>query len=42
MIASKWYYIVIGCLGSAILGMANPLFALLFGDILGVSFEYNT
>ena len=34
----EWYYIVIGCISSVIIGFAMPVFALLFGNILGVIF----
>lgn len=35
--ASEWPYIVGGVLGSAIQGTTIPLYAILFGEILGVS-----
>ncbi|XP_018319200.1 multidrug resistance protein 1 [Agrilus planipennis] len=34
--APEWWQIVIGCLASTFVGFAMPIFAILFGDILGV------
>jgi hypothetical protein len=33
----EWPFIVIGSLGSIVMGFAMPIFGVLFGDILGVS-----
>jgi hypothetical protein len=33
----EWPYILIGSLGSIVMGFAMPIFGILFGDILGVS-----
>ena len=33
----EWPYIVLGVLGSVIQGCCTPLYAVLFGDVLGVS-----
>jgi hypothetical protein len=33
----EWPFIVLGSLGSIVIGFAMPIFGVLFGDILGVS-----
>jgi hypothetical protein len=33
----EWPFIVLGSLGSIVIGCAMPIFGVLFGDILGVS-----
>jgi hypothetical protein len=33
----EWPYILVGSLGSLVMGCAMPIFGVLFGDILGVS-----
>jgi hypothetical protein len=33
----EWPFIVVGSLGSIVIGCAMPIFGVLFGDILGVS-----
>lgn len=33
----EWPFIVVGSLGSIVIGFAMPIFGVLFGDILGVS-----
>jgi hypothetical protein len=33
----EWPFILIGSLGSIVMGFAMPIFGVLFGDILGVS-----
>jgi hypothetical protein len=33
----EWPYILLGSVGSVVIGFAMPLFAVLFGDIIGVS-----
>jgi hypothetical protein len=33
----EWPYITLGCFTSIIVGFSMPLFAVIFGDILGVS-----
>lgn len=35
--SSEWPQILIGCVTSLIMGAAMPVFAVLFGEILGVS-----
>jgi hypothetical protein len=37
--APEWYFIVIGCIGSITFGGLQPVPAILFGSILGVSFS---
>jgi len=33
----EWPYITLGCITAVIVGFSMPLFAVIFGDILGVS-----
>jgi hypothetical protein len=33
----EWPFILIGSIGSIVMGFAMPIFGILFGDILGVS-----
>ena len=37
MNSSEWPFMVMGCIGSLIYGGANPAFAVIFAEILGVS-----
>lgn len=36
MNASEWWQIFVGCISSLIMGGAMPIFAVLFGEIIGV------
>lgn len=36
----EWPYILIGSVGSIVIGCAMPIFGVLFGDIVGVSNEH--
>lgn len=40
MNSKEWPQITIGCIGSLIAGGAMPVFAVLFGEIIGVSNLY--
>lgn len=37
MNSSEWWQIILGCLASIIAGTSMPIFAVIFGDVLGVS-----
>jgi len=39
MNAKEWHYMTLGCISALILGSVHPIFALVFGIILGVSFQ---
>ena len=39
MNASEWHFIVIGCIMSVAQGAVQPAFALIFGIMLGVSYQ---
>lgn len=36
MNSSEWWQILIGCIASVVAGAAMPVFAVLFGEIIGV------
>lgn len=36
--APEWYLVVIGCINSVLHGGIQPILAILFGGVLGVSF----
>lgn len=40
MNSPEWPHILIGCIGAIVMGCAMPVFAVLFGSILGVSIVY--
>ena len=37
--SKEWHYITLGCLAALIEGSVQPIFALVFGIMLGVSFQ---
>ena len=37
--ASEWPYITLGCICAAVTGIIQPLFAVIFAEILGVSYH---
>lgn len=41
MSTPEWPVVTIGCVGSLIMGAAMPVFAIIFGDIVGVSWQVN-
>lgn len=41
MNAPEWEYILVGCIASIVMGCSMPAFAVIFGDIIGVSDHFN-
>lgn len=37
--ADEYIFIIFGCIGSLGMGFSSPAFSLVFGDIMGVSFQ---
>jgi hypothetical protein len=33
----EWFYVLVGCVAAAAVGFTLPLFAVLFGEVYGVS-----
>ena len=39
MNAKEWHYMTLGCISALLQGSVQPIFALIFGIMLGVSFR---